>query len=146
MESRLRGHARFHGSFSWNKLTCTQVKLEILTDLLKLDFLVFVQTDRAQPWSACTVDIYRKQYLFKLTALRNILSLRFDNLPRKRSQLELNRRTQLLSFPMCLQNALFRNRSFELWNSSFVTRLRPKNVRPGPGMLQVLPLPPHSGV
>jgi hypothetical protein len=48
----------FHGSCSWNKLTCTQVKLEILTDLLKLDFLVFVQTDRAQPWSACTVDIY----------------------------------------------------------------------------------------
>ena len=53
----------FHWSCSRNKLTCTQVKVEFNTDLLKLDFLVFVQADRAQPRSVWTADIHWKTVL-----------------------------------------------------------------------------------
>ena len=40
MESRLPGHARFHGSFLENNSTNTQVELETMTDLLKLKKLI----------------------------------------------------------------------------------------------------------
>ena len=60
MESRWCAHARFPLKLFANKLTCTQVKVEFNTDLLKLDFLVFDQADRAQPRSVWTADIYRK--------------------------------------------------------------------------------------